>query len=118
MNPNSSHRINFLVQASEAVVKTNPDLSQYYGRVMTTLGEKSSTKMDFTIKRRICKKCLVALVPGLNCTFRIKKKKSRKGHPTQVITCQSCSTSQCLILKRNYKLKSETHGKITKLTVK
>ncbi|CAG7834126.1 unnamed protein product [Allacma fusca] len=118
MNQSSSNRINFLVQASESVVQSNPELSQYYGRVMTTLAEKSSTKMDITIKRRICKKCLVALVPGVNCTYRIRRKTSKKGHPTQVITCSACSTSQCLILKRNYKLKCETHGKVTMLQAK
>jgi ribonuclease P protein subunit RPR2 len=105
-------RVSYLFQAAEKVAKICPALNQHYGKIMTVISEKTAAKRDFTMKRSMCKKCNVVLVLGVNASYRLRRKKNRKSHPTQVITCQSCKTVKRFPTTPGYKLGAETNGVI------
>jgi ribonuclease P protein subunit RPR2 len=59
------------------------DRATRYVSLAKRISGKTKAKMpaDF----RYCKKCLIPLVPGINCTVRLSAEKI-------VTTCQSCGT--------------------------
>ncbi|OXA61277.1 ribonuclease P protein subunit rpr2 [Folsomia candida] len=100
-------RINYLFQAAQQVVQSAPMLSQHYGEIITLISEKTVAKLDYTMKRSMCKKCKAILVPGVNMSYRLRKRKHRKCNPTMVITCKCCNEVKSLPTQPGRKLKAE-----------
>ncbi|AIZ56074.1 ribonuclease P protein component 4 [Candidatus Methanoplasma termitum] len=75
-------RISKLTELSkEALADDRPDLAVRYVSLARAIGRKTRTKMPEGF--RYCKKCLMPLVPGVNCTVRLTAGKV-------VTTCQNC----------------------------
>ncbi|KAG7443158.1 Rpr2-domain-containing protein [Guyanagaster necrorhizus] len=106
-NKDIIQRLNFLYQASvylNGVTSQAPprrkkqkrvttcDLSRNYVSSMKTVGQKTTVKMDPSVKRTICKGCDTILVPGSTVTIRVNKSPSH-GH-LMVYTCTHCRTSR------------------------
>ena len=84
-------RMKILFKKAKENVKTNPALSKRYVRLIRKLSLKNNVKIPSYIKREICK-CDNVLIPGYNCSVRIKNK-------IITIICNNCKK-----IKR-YKLK-------------
>ncbi|KAJ7594545.1 RNAse P Rpr2/Rpp21/SNM1 subunit domain-containing protein [Mycena floridula] len=89
---------------------TAHNLSKRYIDSMKIVGQKTTVKMDPSIKRTLCKGCNVVLMPGSTCTVRVKSKilslsttrdknssteSSSHGH-IMSYTCTSCGTGYCI----------------------
>ncbi|KAG1809428.1 RNAse P Rpr2/Rpp21/SNM1 subunit domain-containing protein [Suillus subaureus] len=73
-------------------VVSTADLSRSYIDTMKIVGQKTTVKIDPTVKRVICKGCRIVLIPGASSTVRVKNSKSH-GHLV-IHTCNSCRTSR------------------------
>jgi len=94
-------RMNFLYQASHAVLGQSGDLPAYFGRSMLSIAQKSVLKIEPSIKRDFCKGCGNLLKPGVSVKVRI-----RSGR--MVCTCLRCGTIKRFPTKKGYKLWIET----------
>ncbi|CAI8024688.1 Ribonuclease P protein subunit p21 [Geodia barretti] len=68
-------RMNFLFQASLAVLSANPShpqLSRFYVHTMKNVGKRLVLRMDPGMKRMLCKGCDSLLVPGVTATHRVR----------------------------------------------
>ncbi|KAF5338532.1 hypothetical protein D9611_013262 [Ephemerocybe angulata] len=74
------------------VFKTMGDLGRSYVRSMQVVGQRTTVKMDPSIKRTICKGCHVSLIPGATVSTRVEKLSSH-GHVV-VYTCFNCKTKR------------------------
>ncbi|EDR11615.1 uncharacterized protein LACBIDRAFT_314015 [Laccaria bicolor S238N-H82] len=72
--------------------KTVNDLARSYVHALKVVGQKTTVKMDPSIKRTLCKGCNVVLVPGSTAFVRVKRSSSH-GHSV-VYTCTGCKTSR------------------------
>ncbi|KIK09695.1 hypothetical protein K443DRAFT_298120 [Laccaria amethystina LaAM-08-1] len=72
--------------------KTVNDLARSYVHALKVVGQKTTVKMDPSIKRTLCKGCNVVLVPGSTAIVRVKRSSSH-GHSV-VYTCTGCKTSR------------------------
>ncbi|KAH9038719.1 Rpr2-domain-containing protein [Lactarius pseudohatsudake] len=50
------------------------DIGQGYVRAMRLIGQKTTVKMDPTVKRTLCKGCDTVLIPGLSATVRSSRR--------------------------------------------
>ncbi|EGC29983.1 hypothetical protein DICPUDRAFT_12115, partial [Dictyostelium purpureum] len=68
----SFKRINYLYQASNLMLNgtNNQPLSNFYSRVLKKVSQKQVIQISPSIKRTICKKCSLLLVPGHTSTVR------------------------------------------------
>jgi len=105
-------RINYLYQAAETVGDAYPCLGKHYGKILRTIAEKTPAKLDFTLKRSLCKGCNVTLSTGSSFTYRLRRRKGRKNRPTQIITCKGCKTVKKFPTVDNYRLRAERDGTI------
>jgi len=69
--------------------KKHPEHAKRYTYLMKKLSEKIGLPIPKEYKRWICKRCGEFLIPGRNCTVRLKDK-------TQYITCKECNTKKRL----------------------
>lgn len=100
------HKLNFLHQASHAVLAINPDnvaMSRYYASTMKEIARKLVYKLDPSIKRKICKYCHVVLVPGVTATVRLRRK--REKHI--VVKCLCCKKMKRYLCRPGHVLWSE-----------
>lgn len=85
-------RLNFLYQAIEELVSSGIEgklaLIHSYCKSFAQIAEKKVLRLDPTIRRRICKKCVILLIPGVTAIVRHRSK--RQKH--KVVTCQLCGT--------------------------
>ncbi|KAJ3514097.1 hypothetical protein NLJ89_g2576 [Agrocybe chaxingu] len=72
--------------------QTPGDLARSYIRCMRVVGQKTTVKIDSSLKRSLCSNCNTTLVPGSSATVRVKKLPSH-GHAT-VYTCLHCKTTK------------------------
>uniref|UniRef100_T1IXM5 Uncharacterized protein n=1 Tax=Strigamia maritima TaxID=126957 RepID=T1IXM5_STRMM len=82
-------RINYLYQAANLAMKTttpNNSLVEFYGSCIKKIAAKNVLKLDPSIKRNLCKKCNIILVPSVTLKVRLKGK--REKHV--VHTCLNC----------------------------
>lgn len=106
-------RMNFLFQASMLMAGKNNTLSAYYGELCRSIGKKAVLKIDPDIKRQMCKRCSVALKPGitadLHAETRRKRRKTLKINDnvdedtSMVLTCRHCGFRRQFIVNPNYK---------------
>ncbi|KAI9459101.1 Rpr2-domain-containing protein [Russula earlei] len=68
------------------------DIGRGYVRAMRLIGQKTTVKMDPTVKRTLCKGCDTVLIPGLSATVRVHG----SGAHRHVITtnCLRCGTAR------------------------
>jgi len=99
-------RINYLYQAARTMLEHNtkqPQVSCFYGHVLSNVAARGVLKLDPSIKRTICKACNAVLIPGLTSSVRIRGK--RQKH--LVITCIQCKTLKRFVCNSKHKLWSE-----------
>ncbi|KAF9568183.1 Rpr2-domain-containing protein [Agrocybe pediades] len=72
--------------------KRTDDLARTYVQCMRVVGQKTTVKIDPSIKRTICSGCHTTLIPGASALVRVKKSSSQ-GHFI-VQTCLHCRTSR------------------------
>ncbi|EMD37650.1 hypothetical protein CERSUDRAFT_123546 [Gelatoporia subvermispora B] len=69
---------------------TTHELARSYVDSMRSIGQKTTVKMDPAVKRTLCRKCDVVLIPGVSATVRVKSSSSH-GHAMSY-TCMTCKT--------------------------
>ncbi|EKM75562.1 hypothetical protein AGABI1DRAFT_132102 [Agaricus bisporus var. burnettii JB137-S8] len=75
------------------------DLARMYVRTMNVVGQRTTTKMDPSVKRTICKSCSSVLIPGISA--RIRNRPSRQHQHLMIYTCLKCDTSRRIPAPRN-----------------
>ncbi|KAF8625603.1 hypothetical protein AX15_005283 [Amanita polypyramis BW_CC] len=75
-------------RATRRRIRTTDDLARAYIDTMTTVGKKTTVKMDPSIKRTLCKACNSVLIPGVSVRVRIKGSTSHKH--AIVLKCVRC----------------------------
>ncbi|KAI9463676.1 Rpr2-domain-containing protein [Lactarius psammicola] len=75
------------------------DIGQGYVRAMRLIGQKTTVKMDPTVKRTLCKGCDTVLIPGLSATVRVNGElscHSRSNNHRHLVTtsCLRCKLSR------------------------
>jgi len=86
-NKDVMQRMNYLYQAAQTACLMKPPnlaLAQYYAANMKSLSHKKTIKMSPHLKRSICKRCCMPLIPTL--TSKIKFLKDKKVG----IECTKC----------------------------
>ncbi|KAF9474693.1 Rpr2-domain-containing protein [Pholiota conissans] len=72
--------------------KTTGDLARSYVQCMRVVGQKTTVKIDPSLKRSLCSNCSTTLVPGSSATVRVKNS-SCHGH-VMVYTCMHCKATK------------------------
>ncbi|XP_060661593.1 ribonuclease P protein subunit p21 isoform X1 [Drosophila nasuta] len=68
-------RMNFLYQAANLMAHSNNNtLAAYYGKLCRNVGTKTLMHMSPALKRTLCKRCSLPLLPGVNTTLQVDKK--------------------------------------------
>lgn len=96
-------RIHFLFQAAHAVLSSNPsnvNLSRSYCSTLGQIARHQVLRLDPHLKRRICKKCHILLLPGVTCMVRLRKRREKHS----VVTCLDCGTVKRFVTRRDYRL--------------
>ena len=99
-------RINFLYQAAHAALSLpQPDFSlcRHYVRALRLVVRRLVLRLDPNIKRSLCRRCDILLVPGLTCTVRSRA--NRFTH--MVVLCSECGTLKRYPVRDGYKLAVE-----------
>ncbi|XP_052791088.1 uncharacterized protein LOC128225098 [Mya arenaria] len=84
-------RLSFLYQAAYQTLKSknnNAGLCRYYINTLKLIARKNCIALHPNIKRTICKRCNMLLVPGLSSLIRLKHKRQKMS----TITCTECGT--------------------------
>ncbi|XP_076075567.1 ribonuclease P protein subunit p21-like isoform X2 [Mytilus galloprovincialis] len=96
-------RMQYLYQAANQCIKSDPrdlNLCRFYLTTMRSIAKKSVLRLHVDIKRTMCKKCCVLLIPGVTAIVRTKSKKEKH----LVVTCLECDTVKRFLLRKDYKL--------------
>jgi len=68
------------------------DIGRGYVRAMRLIGQKTTVKMDPTVKRTLCKGCDTVLIPGLSATVRVNGSNNHRHLLTT--SCLRCKLSR------------------------
>ncbi|EAU90906.1 hypothetical protein CC1G_02293 [Coprinopsis cinerea okayama7 len=68
------------------------DLGQFYARSIPTVAQRTTLKIDPSVKRTLCKGCKTTLIPGVSVATRLRKLSSH-GH-AMVYRCLNCKTTK------------------------
>lgn len=101
-------RLNYLYQAAHCVLAQNPDnieLARFYCFTQRTIARRLVLRQDPSVKRTLCKKCCLLLIPGVTATTRQKKKKCKARFT--VTTCLSCGEKKFLLNNPDHVLWSD-----------
>jgi ribonuclease P protein subunit RPR2 len=79
-------RIKLLWEQASEIAKGDPDGARQRMQVASRLAKKVRIKVPRDIKRKICRRCGIVLIPGENCRVRLRNNRSK--HLT--VTCTSC----------------------------
>lgn len=116
--PHKDHyaRISFLYQASNkfCLQPKYQILSRGYGRNLDLVAKKTVLKLSPALKRTLCKKCDMLLIPGLTMTMKIENESKAESHHNDVLvhTCIKCGEKRRFPVGKNrhYDLFSEREG--------
>lgn len=91
-------------------------LPRQYISQMRGVSLKSQLRLPQDIKRSVCKRCDILLVPGVNCTEETENLSRGKKKPwadVRVVRCTSCGTTKRFpqTSKRSTKLSQRSHKK-------
>ncbi|XP_025103153.1 ribonuclease P protein subunit p21-like [Pomacea canaliculata] len=103
VNKEVFQRINFLYQAAHfALVQTpsQPQLCCFYINTLRTVAEKHVIRLHPEMKRTICKKCCILLLPGITATVRSKK----KGEKCTLVSCLECGNVKRFPWRKTHQL--------------
>ena len=64
--------INELLKLAEEEVREHPERTRRYVELAKMASEKYLVRIPRSIKRRICKRCDMLLVPGVTCVVRVR----------------------------------------------
>ncbi|KAF8426583.1 RNAse P Rpr2/Rpp21/SNM1 subunit domain-containing protein, partial [Tirmania nivea] len=88
----------------------NPALSRFYLSILRSIAQKNVLKIHPNIKRSICKRCEVHLVPGVSCTLECENR-SRGGRKAWaevlVVRCGGCGAAKRFPVGRGKKGKGK-----------
>lgn len=85
----AKQRIRWLYRmAYDEVRKGNYGRARRYAELIIRVAEKGRIRVPRSIKRSICRKCKVILVPGITARIRIRSEGSKGSHVT--VTCTLC----------------------------
>ena len=113
-NKEISHRINFMYQAAHTALtsgKSQAEANQVcrvYIRSLRRIAKKLVLRLDPNIKRSLCKKCDLLLLPGLTSTLRLGSK--RQKHI--IIKCNDCGAIKRFLSSSSYVLFTENPNSI------
>ena len=92
----------------EAVKRQEYDLSRRYAELIRLLAMRTRVRIPKGIKRWICKKCNVIMIPGLTARVRTR----REGKTLRVVTtCLVCGWIHRYEFVRRYGKSEEKHNK-------
>ena len=86
----SYERINFLYQAAMQVVTSQPhnvELTRYYMKCLRDIKEKKVLRLSREMKRTICDRCNMLLVPGITASVT-------SANGLEIMTCLTCNTKK------------------------
>lgn len=84
----AEERIKILYRLAKETLDSDPELSARYVRLIKQIGKHYKIRLGKEIKRNICRKCGVVLVPGKNAKVRVAS--SRKS---VIYICGSCGAT-------------------------
>ncbi|MCW4027322.1 MAG: ribonuclease P [Candidatus Bathyarchaeota archaeon] len=79
-------RIKLLWEQASEIAKTDPEGARQRMQVALKVAQKVRIKVPQEIKRKICRRCGMVLVPGESCRARMRN--NRSTHLT--VTCIAC----------------------------
>jgi RNase P subunit RPR2 len=88
----ANERVAILFSMAEKCIATEPELSASYVNILEHIMKHYHLKPDSRLKGRICKHCHVVLVPGFNCTVRI-----RSSSKIVAYTCSKCKSDMRIL---------------------
>ncbi|XP_071813955.1 ribonuclease P protein subunit p21-like [Apostichopus japonicus] len=94
-------RMNHLFQMAHQVLLSKPEnknLARFYISMMKRIATRLVMKLHPSIKRAICKKCDMLLIPGITATVRIKA--HRQKH--KVVQCVECGKVKRFVYNPNH----------------
>ncbi|KAL4239758.1 Ribonuclease P protein subunit p21 [Mactra antiquata] len=94
------NRCNFLYQAAKESLKrhkTDLSLCRFYINTMTVIARRQGIRLHPDIKRTICKRCCLLLLPGISAICRVKKKHQK----LVIFTCLGCGTMKRFIYNKD-----------------
>ncbi|CAK8690286.1 unnamed protein product [Clavelina lepadiformis] len=109
-------RLNFLYQASYTALSMKPanhELARYYAATMKALALRNVVRLSPQIKRTICKKCGIILVPGVTCKVRNRSGRER----FTMVHCLDCGYSRRFFLDPNYSLWNDNEENIDQIVI-
>lgn len=109
-------RLNHLYQAAHAVLTINPedwDLSRHYTNTMRTLAKKNVLRLHPHLKRTLCKRCDLLLIPGITSKVRTHGKKDNHI----VIECLHCEALKRFVCKEGHVLWHDKPENIREIVV-
>ncbi|KAI0049843.1 Rpr2-domain-containing protein [Auriscalpium vulgare] len=86
--PTSKERKRLVREQHRKRVLSSADVAQSYVRLLKQVGQKTTVKMDPTVKRTLCQGCDTVLIPGVSATTRVKPS-SMHGNTIHT-TCLRC----------------------------
>lgn len=100
---------------SGACAKNGVGMSRYYCRQLKFLAERSVSRVDPSVKRTICKRCHVALFPGVTANYCAVEESQFLKQPEGnlvgvrrlVIECKACASKKTILCNPNYKQKEQ-----------
>ncbi|KAH8419724.1 hypothetical protein KR009_001589 [Drosophila setifemur] len=75
-----SSRMNFLFQAAHLMAESKEtQLAAYYGRLCRNVGTKAMMHMAPALKRSLCRRCSLPLIPGINTDLQLVRDRDREA---------------------------------------
>ncbi|BFG00301.1 ribonuclease P protein subunit p21 [Drosophila madeirensis] len=75
-------RMNFLYQAAHLMAEgSHNTLGAYYGKLCRNVGTKAMMHMAPALKRTLCKRCSLPLIPGVNTSLTVPQAKEQTAAP-------------------------------------
>ncbi|TDG42047.1 hypothetical protein AWZ03_011531 [Drosophila navojoa] len=94
--------MNFLYQASNLMAHSNNNtLAAYYGKLCRNVGTKALIKISPGVKRTLCRRCSLPLLPGINTTLEIGQQQPTPKEVERPATSSSKRRHRRLRGKRN-----------------
>lgn len=115
VNHDGQERIRYLYDAAIKMYNITrlKSLSQHYIKTMLEVGRKTMTRLTLEMKRSICKKCFMPLIPGRTCTNSIKIGKNLKWLR---IKCLACDAGHSILQGNDKKKEKEKKKKKIRMT--
>ena len=88
-------RISILFKTAIEAFDREPDLAQHYVNLARKIGMRYKVRIPREFRRMVCRHCKGFMLPGKNCTVRIRQERE----PHLVFTCLRCGRHMRMSLK-------------------